>query len=810
MNISYKWLKEYLKLNLSVEALTDRLTFSGIEVEAIHRIGELLSHIIIAKITELQKHPNADKLSLCTVYNGLKNLQVVCGAPNCAPGQIVALAPIGTVIGELTIKEAKIRGVNSQGMLCSERELGLSESHDGILILPPTAPIGERLATYLDATDTIFEVEITPNRPDLLGIKGIARDLSAQLDLQLHEKTYPALKKVPTNSDFTIKIAEPTLCTRYTAVRITGVHVAPSPEWLQNKLKAADIKPINNIVDITNYVMYELGHPLHAFDAKKVSQNKIIVRKSTPGECFAALNHHEYELTGDELVIADAEKPMALAGVIGGVNSQITPDTTDIVLEAACFDCHCIRRTSHALKIYTDSSYRFERGMADDTCTEIAAMATDLILKIAGGRMIDGLIDCYPKPAPQTVIKLRPQRVRHLLSIEIDNHTLINYLKNLGLQFLSTGDDDNHPESLLFAIPPTRPDLTREIDLIEELIRLHGFHTVPPLPTPTLFMNHDIHRAKRHIKNLLVSSGYFEAINLSFTDPATLDMLQLPPDDDRRHQVKLINPQASSFSVLRSTLIPQLLKNMLLNINHGIDDIKLFEMNKVYTPSDTVNHKIYADEIHRLTGVTTGRFMPTFWKEKPQPTNFYDIKGVVEQIFTYLAIPDITLVPADEPYFFPNCGFYLRKFPKNTQDYICFGTIGTLDPKVLKAFDIDREVFLFDLNLDTLLSHADFTPKRYTDLPKYPTVYRDLSFIISDQHQMSDIIQTVLKVEPNIIKNVAVFDEFKGKQIPAGFRSISINISLCDQIKTLTDEQIKSIMDRVYDALKQRFSVELR
>jgi len=847
MNISYKWLKEYLKIGLSVEALTDRLTFSGIEVEAIHRVGELLSQIVISKITDCQKHPNADKLSLCTVFNGKDTLQVVCGAPNCATDQIVALAPVGTVLGDITIKEAKIRGTLSQGMLCSEKELGISENHDGIMVLPPTAPVGIKLADFLDATDTIFEVEITPNRPDLLGMLGIARDLSAQLDLPLHTKTYHPLnvgtpfmasetkKPVGTpfmasvknandanrpTSDFSILIVEPTLCTRYTAVRISGVKIAPSPGWLTAKLKIADIKPINNIVDITNYVMYEIGHPLHAFDASKVEQNKILIRKSRPGEQFHALNHHEYELTGAELVIADAVKPIALAGVIGGVNSQITSETTDIILEAACFDSHIIRRTSHNLKIYTDSSYRFERGMADQTCEVIAAMATELILKIASGHVIDGLIDSYPKPAPQTIVRLRPSRVKHLLNIEIDNHTLINYLKNLGLQFQSTEN-----ETLLFAIPPTRPDLTREIDLIEEIIRLHGFASVPSLSTPTLFMNHDIHRAKRHIKNLLVSSGYYEAINLTFTDPAYLDLLNLPDVDDRRNLVKIINPQGSSFSVLRSTLIPQLLKNTLQNINHGIDDIKLFEMNKVFTrkindgnlspsvgdePARPETTPRLATEIHRLTGITTGKFSPTYWKEKPQNTTFYDIKGVVEQIFNYLKIPNITLVPANEPYLFPNSGFYLRQIPNNSQDYICYGTIGTLDPKVLKNFDIDKEVFLFDLNLDTLLENADFTPRQYFDLPKYPTVYRDLSFVISDQYKMSDITQTILKVDQNIIKNVAVFDEFKGKQIPAGYRSISISISLCDQIKTLTDEQIKTIMDQVLDTLKQRFSVELR
>jgi len=416
---------------------------------------------------------------------------------------------------------------------------------------------------------------------------------------------------------------------------------------------------------------------------------------------------------------------------------------------------------------------------------------------------ITDIIDLYPNPLPDTIVTLRPKRVQHILHIDIDNHKIINYLKNLGLQLLDTTND-----ALRFRIPPTRNDLTREIDLIEEIARLHGFHNVKTSPDPVQIMNNFHHQAGRKVKNILVNSGFYEAVNLTFTDPELLDKLLLPEDDDRRNLVKIINPLGPSFSVLRSTLIPQLLKNLLLNFNHSHTDVKLFEMNKVFTRKD----ERLATEIRRITGIMTGKFNPLYWKEKSNIIDFYDPKGTVQQIFDYLAIENITLVPANEPYFLPASGFYLRQFANNTPDsnYICYGSLGKLDPKVLSNFDITSEVFLFDLNYDTLLQHANFTTKKYVEPPKFPIVYRDLSFVVSEQFLLKDIFETVISVDPNTLKNVVIFDQFKGQKIQEGFRSISINISLSSTKKTLTEEQIKIIMERVVNALKKRFNIEMR
>ena len=856
MNISYNWLKEFIDLDLSPDELKERLTFSGIEVESVHKTGELLNQIVIGEIVHLEKHPEADKLTICDVFDGTATHRVVCGANNCVLNGKIAFAPVGTDFGDFKLKKAKLRGVESNGMICSERELGISDEHDGIMVLPSSEASGKSLAEYTGLSDVIYEVEITPNRSDLLGMIGIARDLSAQMDIPLKEpchfsKTvgnafirsasgtendtvFPKAERInafPTDG-FCVQINEPDLCTRYIAVRFTDLKVAPSPKWLVDKLVIAGIKPINNIVDITNYVMYVYGHPLHAFDEKCINGNKIIVRKSYENEIFPALDNRSYTLTGNELVIADSEKAVALAGVIGGKNSHITDETTSIVLEAACFNSSITRRTSHNLKIFTDSSYRFERGMCEETCQIIASKATELILELAGGKVVQQ-IDVYPVKKEPVIVKLRPERVKKLLSITLDNHKIISYLKNLGLKFLNADAD-----ALYFEIPPFRIDLTREIDLIEEIIRLHGFDSVEKsIPEPQI-MNRQVFYARRNVKNLLVNNGFYEAVNITFTDPSLLDLLKLAENDPRRNTVKILNPQGESFSILRSCLIPQLLKNVLFNLHHGNEDLKLFEMNKVFfghveqrNISDSeILHSVQNDkkgvqndkhchveernisnrlpsESWRLTGLMLGKYTPIHWKEKSENITYTDIKGIIEAILNLYKINKYIIEPSEEPFYLPNSGFSVKvKYPSAE----ILGTFGRLDKKVLEDFEIEKDVYLFDLNLDKIFSAADFSMKPFTEISKYPVVSRDLSFIIKEEFLLDEIIKSIKETNPKTIKNVVLFDQFKGKQIKEGFRSLSINISLSSETKTLTDDQIKSIIDRIIDKLKEKFHIEMR
>ena len=874
MLISYNWLKEVLKFNLTPEELSEKLTFSGIEVESIKKTGELLQNIIVAEIIHKEKHPDADKLSLCKVYDGSITHQVICGAPNCATGQKIAFAPIGTIIGDTKLKKVKIRGIESQGMICSEKELGISEEHDGILVLPEDAPIGQTLDSLTLYSDTIYELEITPNRPDLLGLYGIARDLAAQLNLDFevtgNAGVSPAIINkcrqdacVPSDcrqdacvpSDFNILIQEPTLCTRYIATIVKDVKVQASPKWLIDKLNAVDIKPINNIVDITNYIMYLFGHPLHAFDKNCLHDNNIIVRNSYQSENFPALDNNTYQLTGNELVIADTKKPVALAGVIGGKNSHITENTTDIVLEAACFNPLITRKTSSTLKIFTDSAYRFERGMAEDTCLYITEAATNLILKLAGGTLIQH-VDIYPNPKEKRLVALRPDRARKLLTIDITDEQIVKYMERLGLvlsnqelqkappppphsYFMGEADRVSPPSpphfieeatsdsELAFIIPHYRIDIVKEIDLIEEIIRLHGFDKVADSPDQHKIMDKNIFYQKRGIKNTLIHRGFYEAINISFSDPVYLDYLNLSENDYRRNTVNILNPQGESFSILRSTLLPGLLKNTLLNLNHGLESIKLFEMNKVFTEFLSAHpmknekgdngecvelessryikkEEGFVSEKWRITGVLSGAFNPTYWKEKIENVSFFDVRGIKETIFSYVGINSIDIRPSDEPFYLPNAGFSI--FYKEH----LLGSMGRLDKKVLQNFDIDMDVYCFDLDLDKVFELANFNLPKFKEFTRFPIVQRDISFIIDENFKLNEVIKSIIEVNPKLIQNVIPFDQFKGNQIPDGSRSLSLNISLASEYKTLTDEQIKNIMKSIIDRLKDKYNIQLR
>jgi len=705
MFVSYKWLHEFLRIDLTSEELKDKLTFSGIEVEDVKVTGELLHKIIIGEIIKIEKLPDSDKLSICEVYDGENIHRVVCGAPNVVINQKIAFARVGTDFGDFKLKKVKIRGVESNGMICSEKELGISDNHDGIMVIPSDEMTGTSLADYTGLSDTIFEVEITPNRPDLLGMIGIARDLSAQLNIPLlspFNEQKSLVKDLPNsiNNDFSVEIHEKELCTRYIAIRIGNVKITSSPKHIKEKLIKANIKPINNIVDITNYVMYIFGHPIHAFDQQCLEGKKILVRKSKPKEMFPALDHQMYELTGNELVIADTSKPIALAGVIGGKNSHITEETKDIVIEVACFNSSIIRRTSNSLKIFTDSSYRFERGMCEDTCETVAVNTAKLILDLAGGKIIQK-IDIYQEKKKPLTLKLRPQRVKKILSINIDNHKIISYLNNLGLEFLNAD-----AESLFFKVPPYRIDLTREIDLIEEIIRLHNFNTIEKRTKEPNIMNQDIFYIRRKIKNYFVSKGFREVVNISFTDPLFLKMMNICNEDYRQNVVKIVNPQGESFSILRSTLIPQLLKNVSKNLNFGNDNIKLFELNKVFTR----NGETLSTEKWRLSGVCVGREEIVYWKEKREAVDYYDIKGLVEGIFKLCKIDLDFISLSTEPFYMQNNGFTLK-----TKNQI-LGSIGKIDKRILDNFDIKSDVYLFDLDIDKIFESINFLQSTYSPI----------------------------------------------------------------------------------------------
>ena len=795
MNISYNWLKEYIDFDLSSEELKRRLTFAGIEVEKVEKLYENLKSVKVAKIVEREKHPNADKLSVCKVDDGENVWQVVCGAPNCDAGQFAVFAPVGTQIGEIKLKKAKLRGIESFGMLCAEDELGLSDDHAGIMILKDDSKIGQSLADHLKLSDTVYEVEITPNRPDLLGMIGIARDLSSLLTKKLN---LPKVEIAETGDGIgnylALKNEEPELCARYTARFVRNITVKESPDWLKKKLTAIGLRPINNIVDITNFVMMEYGHPLHAFDYDKISGKSIIVRKAKKNEEFSALDDNSYKLQDSDLVIADLEKPIALAGVIGGSNSHITETTTNIVIEAANFLYSSVRKTSGYHKIFTDSSYRFERNLSDVTPTEAGQRAAQLILKLAGGELHSGCLDSFPTSYTPQITSLRPSRVKRVLAIEITKDKIISYLTSLGLTFVKGKDD-----LLEFDIPHYRNDLSREIDLIEEIIRLHGYDKLPNVIKPAGIMNKDVFYMRRSIQDTLVKYGFSEVVNWSFGDPADLDKLNIAQDDNRRNLIKIKNPIGQSFSAMRSMLLPDVLKNAIHNINHGEKDFKLFEMNKVFFD----NGSSLGTEELEVSGVITGQLYEMFWKESSKQVDFFDIKGAIEEILETVGLKKHTFKESNESYYQPALALDVYVGKK-------MGHFGKIDPKIAEKYDIEQPMFAFTLNVSAVANSKRFVIPNFTQIPKYPFIFRDTSFVISKEYQIIEIIREIKQTNSKVIKNVRLMDEYTGKNIEKGYRSLTFNVAFNSEIKTLTDEYVNNIMNKVIKNLKNKFSIKER
>ncbi len=797
MNISYNWLKQYLDFDHSPEEISTILTSLGMEIKGDTISGAELEQIIIGRIVEKKKHPQADNLSICLVDNGTEIKQVICGAPNCAKDQKIAFAPVGAKIGEYKIKKVKLRGEVSFGMICSEKELGISENHEGIMVLDEDAPVGESLSSFLkEHSDICFEAEITPNRPDLLGMIGVARDLAAYLKINLDLPEIICKNGDDKIENFLkLRNDEPQLCSRYTARMIQNVAVKDSPDWLQQRLISVGLRPINNIVDITNFVMMEFGHPLHAFDYEKIAGRTILIRRASENEKFPALDENVYELQENDLVIADASKPIAIAGIIGGENSHITWETKTIVIEAANFLYSSIRKTANRFKIQTDSSHRFERDLSDETAEIVSRRTAQLILEIAGGTLLKGKLDSYPNPQQERVVSVRPSRVKKLLTVDLPENTIRDHLESLGLNQVQEEED-----LLQFKIPSFRKDLSREIDLIEEIIRLHGYNNIETFLKPQKIMNKYTFYKKREIRDLLVNAGFSEVVNWSFSDPNYADLLKIKEDDERRDFVRIKNPLGSSFSVMRSMLLPGILKNALFNINHGRKDLKLFELSKTFIKSEGK----LANERFFITALMTGDIFPVYWKEPVKKIDFYDVKGIVEDILEILGLDKVKFSNTDESYFQP--GLAAKVGYKNS----IVAEFGKLDPKIAQNFTIEQPLFIFEINLEQIFAlHKKIDPK-FTPIPKYPPVLRDISFIISRKFDLFKIKEEIFKVDRKIIKEVIVFDEFTGKNIKSGCRSLTFNLVLSSDTKTLTDEFVSGLMQKIIQILETRFKIEMR
>lgn len=811
MKFTYNWLREYVAVELGPEDIAARLTLLGLEVDAVEPLYPGLDEVRIARVAAVRPHPNADRLTLCEVEDGSADLRrVVCGAPNVRAGMFAALVVPGVVLpGGLKIRSSKIRGEVSEGMLCSEQELGLAPEgtvSGGIMDLDPAefpslwpgAPLREALGL----ADTMIEVDLTPNRPDCTGVIGLAREVAGFSGLPLTKPVAEAPELTATDLPFTVKVEAPD-CHRYAARLLRGVRIASSPRWLRQRLLAVGLRPINNVVDVTNLVMMEYGQPMHAFDFDRLAGGQIRVRRAAPGEKMTTLDGGERQLDPEMLVIADAEKAVAIAGIMGGASSEVSPETVNILLESACFEAKSVRRTAAALKLATDSSYRFERGVDPQAAPLAMERALRLMRELAGGEVVEGGIDyCDGVPEPP-VLTLRLARINDLLGTSLDLATVEKVLAGIEI----TGE--RLDEQTLRIIPPSfRVDLEREIDLIEEVARLVGYDRIPtsmPQVEMTLPPLDAAAGRREKVRALMLAAGVHEAVNYSFVNPAHGETLGLAAHDPRRQPLALLNPLSEEQSVMRTTLLPGLLENARHNINHQSADLRLFELGKVFFPQGDELPR----EEERLAAVFSGRRRPgapLLW-EGETPVDLYDIKGALEELLAGLAFDGLELTSAAEApsYAEPGCHLVLVG-NKGEQSY---GECGKFRTSVLKAFGIKQEVFYLDISMSLLNTLSEARPS-FSALPRFPAVKWDLAMLVPEEVPAGDMLAAIREAGGKLLDRVEIFDVYRGKNIGGGRKSVAFAIHYRDAEQTLNDKKVGVVHGRIIGLLEKRFHGQLR
>ena len=801
MIVTYNWLKEFVDFDLSPADLAELLTMLGLEVEGLEARGEGMDSIVVAMVEEKIQHPNADKLSLCKVNNGKELLAIVCGAQNFKVGDKVALAQIGTVLpGDFKIKRSKIRGEESWGMLCSEKELGLSDESSGIIVLPTEYELGVPLFEALGLKDTILEIGLTPNRADCLSIIGVAREIAAKLGVPVKYPGHVVEERGANIAGIAAVIVEdPQLCPRYSARFISGCKIGPSPGWLVNRLKSAGLRSINNVVDVTNYVLMEYGHPLHAFDFERLAGGKIIVRRAADGERFITLDGQERILNAADLTIRDNDKAVALAGIMGGENSEISDDTTDILLESAYFNPSSTRLTSKRLGLHTDASHRFERGTDINILIRALDRAAFLIAELTGGRVAKGVLDIYPKKFASRKIRARVETINRILGLHLTGDSIRRFFQNLEFTAETVA-----PGVFEVEVPSFRVDIEREIDLVEEIARLNGFENIPvTMPKARVFSDlpprHQ--RLEKRLRNLLSDQGFNEVINFSFIDPELFDRLLLDADDPRRITVKLRNPLVEEQSVMRTTLLPSLLETAVKNISFREVNQRIFELRRVYQPKQEQELPI---EPLYLAGLITGRREAEGWNQEKYQVDFFDAKGILENIFSDFKVKDVLYSPESaEKFYHPGkaCNIFLGNE--------LTGTIGELHPDVMENFGIEQSVYYFEINFERLVTlsreiSAVSPPSRF------PDSIRDVAMLIADDISFMKVYESVNTLKIHEIEEVGIFDLYKGEHIPPGQKSIAIRMRYRSQEKTLTDDEVSRFHEKVISHLINEFKVTIR
>ena len=797
MLLPVKWLKDYVDIeDIDARKLADELTLSGSHVESIISMDRGIENVVVGRIESIEKHQNADKLSVCKVNTGSETLTIVTGARNLKEGDYVPVALIGAKLpGGVVIEKTNFRGVDSFGMLCSLKELGYEDSvipkyqKDGIFVFDKEYPLGRDVREILGLYGEVIEFEITPNRPDCLSIVGMARETAATFNRKVRLPEIEIKGETEDIHDYVESIeVDEALCNRYYARVLKDVEIKESPLWLQTRLMEAGVRPINNMVDITNYVMLELGQPLHAFDLKKLKHNRIVVRTAREGEKIVTLDNVERILKDTDLLITDGEEPIGIAGVMGGLNSEITEDTSVVLIESANFSEKSIRKTSKRLGLRSEASSRFEKGIDPNLCALAAERVCQLAELIGAGKVVKGVIDVYPNKREEKTIDLRPERVNSLLGLKLTVEDMADYLERLGLKAEKSGN------ILKVTIPTYRLDLGIEADLIEEIGRLYGFHNVESQPLEGVLTRGDKSYGRLvadRVKSVLMGLGYNEVLTYSFISPKAYDRINVEPDSPLRRYIEIMTPLGEDYSIMRTTLIPNMLDLLVRNYNYGVKECYAYELGNTFIPKELPLKELPYEKKRLCIGM--------YGEE-----DFYSLKETVEILFERLGIYGLEFVPErNNPTFHPN------RTARILKDGEEFGIIGEIHMDVLEKYDVEKRIYLADLDFDRMVQHTNME-RKYKPLPKYPAIVRDIAIVVDMDVTVGEIQKEILSKGQGLIENVELFDVYTGEQVQKGKKSLAFSITYRSYERTLIDDEVNAIQDSIVSALESRFDAKLR
>lgn len=810
MQVSIKWLKDYIDFTETPEQLADKLTMAGIPVENVVDPGEGLEKVVTGRIEKLEPHQNSDHLQICTMNVGLaENIIIVTGAQNVAEGQVVPVAMVGAHLPNgMKISKGKLRGVASNGMLCSAQELKLDleklpeEQKTGIFILPSDTPVGIPAKDVLGLNDVVLEFELTANRADCFSVFGLVREIAAITGNKPH---FPEIKvneddNTKLNDIFSVEIADPDLCSRFSTRMLKNVKIGPSPEWMQQRLEGAGIRSINNVVDVTNFVMIELGHPMHAYDYDKITGKKLIARRAIEGEELHTLDDTSRKAKGEMLVIADSEKAAGLAGIMGGFETEITDTTTTVVLESADFYGPCIRRTARACGLSSEASGRFERGVDSETTIKALDRAAQLLQEMGACTVCEGIVDVYPNPKQANYVTFTPEQINNHLGTNIAKDVMLNIITSVGFDVTKDENDE-----ITVKVPSWRNDVTCMADISEEIARLHGFDKIKST-LPNGVSMQGTQSAKQtfidKIKASLSSQGLYETISFALTNEETFNKLNIPQDSSLRKAVPIMNPLSDEYPLVRTTLLSSIFDNLARNLARKNDDVALFEVGSVFFPKALPVTEL-PDEVVKIAGAITGRRNAQGWNQTNDMVDFYDAKGIIEELLANLRVTRYTVEAGTHYAMHPGKTALFKK----GRDVIA--TVGEVHPAVLSAYGITKPVYIFELDATTVMKYMakDF---KYKALPKYPATSRDLAMLVDVDVNAADIEKAMTKAAGQNLTQITLFDVYTGKQVEEGKKSLAFSLTFQSNDKTLTDAEIDPAIEKIVAKLQKDFNANLR